>query len=70
MMDLKGFGTDVKEELMRRAEYVVEILNSLIEHLKHLEAYSEVEELKGLRERLRIVLRRVKEIGKEGEGQT
>jgi hypothetical protein len=59
MMELKGFGTDVKEELRRRAEYAMEALDSLLDYLERLGTYAEAEELKELQERLRAVLEKV-----------
>jgi hypothetical protein len=59
MMELKGFGTDVKEELRRRAEYAMDALDSLLEYLEYLGAHSEVEELRGLQGKLRVILKKV-----------
>jgi hypothetical protein len=58
MMELKGFGADVKEELRRRTEYAMDALDSLLDYIEDLGA-PEAEELKELQERLRIMLERV-----------
>jgi uncharacterized OB-fold protein len=58
MMELKGFGADVKEELRRRTEYAMDALDFLIDYLERLGA-PEAEELKELQEKLRIMLERV-----------
>jgi hypothetical protein len=36
MMYLKGFGTDVKEELRRKAEYAMDALEALVNYLERL----------------------------------
>jgi hypothetical protein len=56
MMELKGFGSDVREEVRRRADYVIGALNSLIECLEYLGAHSETEELKKLQRELKAIL--------------
>ena len=62
MMDLKGFGTDVKEELRRRAEYAMDALEALVNYLERLGAHSEVEELRELQGRLKMILKKVEEV--------
>jgi len=56
MIDLKGFGSDVREEVRRRADYVIDALDSLIEYLEHLGAHSEIEGLKKLQRELETIL--------------
>ena len=59
MMELKGFGTDAREELRRRAKYAMDSLDSLLDLLEFLGAYAEAEELKGLQEKLEVIVKKV-----------
>jgi len=61
MMELKGFGTDVREEVRRRADYVMDSLGSFIEYLEHLGVHEKVGKLEKLQRELKAILKSMEE---------